>query len=102
MRDFILENCHAKFGCNWTTNKGVTGGHITPSSLFNNKITRRGIGGGGGGRVGGWRRIEQKFGPEMLISFFMSILPYKMNLIKIKGSNGFFRSLLNKSVAMVK
>ena len=27
LRDFILENCHAELGGNWTTNKGETGEH---------------------------------------------------------------------------
>ena len=26
LRDFVPEYYHAKFGCNWTTNKGETGG----------------------------------------------------------------------------
>ena len=26
LRDFVSENCQAKFGGNWTTNKGETGG----------------------------------------------------------------------------
>ena len=43
---------------------------------------------------------------ETLISYFMSILPYKMNLIKNKGVlchvfAKFIQPLLNKSVAMV-
>ena len=31
LRDFLLEYHHAKFGCNWTTNKGETeGGTMCP------------------------------------------------------------------------
>ena len=32
LRDFVPEYHHAKFGCNWTTNKGETegGGHNVP------------------------------------------------------------------------
>ena len=31
-RDFVSENCHAKFGGNWTTNKGETEG--APPSVY--------------------------------------------------------------------
>ena len=50
--------------------------------------------------------IKLKFGGEVnsetLISYFMSILPHKMNLIKIKGLYViFYWPLFNKNVAMV-
>ena len=53
-----------------------------------------------------FRRIKLKFGggvtSETLISYFMSILPYNMNLIKINGVFiKFIRPLFSKSVAMV-
>ena len=56
-----------------------------------------------------FRRIKLKSGggvnSETLISYFMSILPYKMSSIKIKGFNviftKFIRPLFHKSVAMV-
>ena len=34
LRDFVPEYHHAKFGCNWTTNKGETEG---PPSLYGSK-----------------------------------------------------------------
>ena len=34
LRDFVQEYHHAKFGCNWTTNKGETGGHNMPPTLM--------------------------------------------------------------------
>ena len=57
-----------------------------------------------------FREIKLKFNGgvnyKKLISYFMSVLPYKVNLIKIKGFYTFFyqkfiQPLLNKSVAMV-
>ena len=39
LRDFVPEYHHAKFGCNWTTNKGETEGrgHNVPLSLYGSK-----------------------------------------------------------------
>ena len=37
LRDFVSEYRHAKFGCNWTTNKGETEGHIVLLSLYGSK-----------------------------------------------------------------
>ena len=40
LRDFVPEQHHAKFGCNWTTNKGETeggGGAMCPPSLYGSK-----------------------------------------------------------------
>ena len=36
LRDFVPEYHHAKFGCNWTTNKGETegGGHCAPQPIW--------------------------------------------------------------------
>ena len=46
--------------------------------------------------------IKQKFGrgvnSELLISYFMSILPYKMNFIKINGFNVVFFNLYSIKV----
>ena len=49
-----------------------------------------------------FRGIKLKFGGEVNsetpISYFMSILPYKMNLIKIKGFNIIFYQIYSNSV----
>ena len=40
LRDFVPEYHHAKFGCNWTTNKGETegGGHnVLPQPIWFHK-----------------------------------------------------------------
>ena len=38
-----------------------------------------------------WNLVEGQVNSETLISYFMSILPYKMNLIKIKELNVIFK-----------
>ena len=38
LRDFVSEYHHARFSCNWTTNKGETdGGTMCPPSLYGSK-----------------------------------------------------------------
>ena len=37
LRDLVPDYHHAKFGCNWTTNKGETGGYNVPPSLYGSK-----------------------------------------------------------------